>query len=449
MVNCAHPNENWKSIRLSDIDLSVRTSNCLYRMCLATLGELASLSDVELLRQPNFGRKSLNEVKALLSSTEGWTPREERTDEGDALDFLAIEEPLSSTLLRRVETLELTTRASNVMEDQGISTVGELVRLTESELLRTRNVGRMTINNLKTVLAQLGLSLGVTIKNWPREEELAFLLEARARDRLDPTQTSIGTFAFLEDELCAAVKAAVGTSERAIVMRRTGWDGDRVWTLEELGSDPIASGRTSPVSRERIRQIAKKAIKKIQKKSISTPILYRAITFIEENAPLATVTLPGLLRRHGITQRDLGYGAFSAAKNTFQVEWNLVYSTIGQDAFLLPSDQADEIECSWTILVEAAVDQDFVKLDQVVNADRQADPLSLDIAASGVSKIPSLDWLDRDRRIYWSLDRVRRGWNKSINVCRKILTVAPEVPLKRLIAAVKRASTVRDIPPNC
>ena len=61
MANYAHPNEDWKNVRLSDIDLSVRTSNCLYRMGLATLGELASLSDVELLRQPNFGRKSLNE----------------------------------------------------------------------------------------------------------------------------------------------------------------------------------------------------------------------------------------------------------------------------------------------------------------------------------------------------------------------------------------------------
>ena len=374
--------------------------------------------------------------------------REECTEEDDALDFLVIEEPLSSTLLRRVETLELTTRASNVMEDLGITTVGELVQLTESELLRTRNVGRLTINNLKIVLTQLGLSLGTIITNWPNKEELALLLEARARDRLDRTQTPVATFTFVEDELCAAVKAAVGTSERAIVMRRTGWDGDRVWTLEELANDPNASGRASPVSRERIRQIESKAFEKIQKIRSSTPLLDRAIALIEENAPLATVTLPSLLQGHGITQRGLGYEALSAAIKTFRVDWDLVCRTIGQDAFLLPSDQADEIECSWTILVEAAIDRDFVELDQVVNADQHANPLSLDVAASGVSKIPSLGWLDRDRRIYWSLDRVRRGWNKPINVCRKILTVAPEVPLKRLTAAVKRARTVRDFPPD-
>ena len=133
---------------------------------------------------------------------------------------------------------------------------------------------------------------------------------------------------------------------------------------------------------------------------------------------------------------------------TFQVDWELVYTVIGQDAFLVPSDQAGEIECSWTILVEAAVDQDFVELDQIVNADRHANPLSLEVAVSGVSKVPSLGWLNRDRGIYWSLDRVSRGWNKPINVCRKILTVVPEVPLKRLTAAVKRARTVGDFPPD-
>ena len=447
-ANYAHSNEDWKNVRLSNINLSVRTSNCLYHMGLTTLGELASLSEAELLRQPNFGRKSLNEVKALLSSTEGLTLREECTDKEDELDFLTIEESISSILLRPVQTLDLTTRASNVMENQGITTVGELVQLTESELLRTPNAGRLTINNLKSVLAQLGLSLGTTVQNWPSKEELALLLEARARDRLDRTQTPIGRFAFLEDELCAIVKAAVGTSERAIVTRRTGWDGDRVWTLEELANDPTASGRTSRVSRERIRQIESKAIEKIQKKGMSTPILYRAIALIEENAPLANVNIPDLLRRHGITQTALGYEALSAAMNTFQVDWDLVYTVIGQDAFLLPSDQVGEIECSWSILVEAAVDQDFVELDRIANVDRYADPLSLEVAVSGVSEIPSLGWLNRDRRIYWSPDRVRRGWNKPINVCRKILTVAPEVPLKRLTAAVKRARTVRDFPPD-
>ena len=431
-----------------DVDLSVRTSNCLFNMGLTTLGELASLSEAELLRQPNFGRTSLNEVKALLSSTNVLTLRDACTDEEGNLDFLTIEESILSTLLRPIHTLDLTTRTSNIMVNQGITTVGELVQLTESELRRTPNAGRLTINNLKSVLAQLGLSLETAVKNWPSKEELALLLETRARDGLDRVQTPIGKHAFLEDELCATVKAAVGTSERAIIMRRTGWDGDRVWTLEELANDPIASGRTSRVTRERIRQIERKAIRKIQKKGMSTPLLDHAVALIEENAPLATSSLPSLLRRHGITRGALGYEALNAAMKTFQMEWDLVYTIIGPDAFLLPSDQASEIKSSWPFLVEVSGDQDFVELDQIVTSGQHDKFLSLDVAMSGVSEVSSLAWLDRDRRTYWSLDRIKRGWNKSINVCRKILTVAPEVPTKRLTAAVKRARTVRNCPPE-
>ena len=130
----------------------------------------------------------------------------------------------------------------------------------------------------------------------------------------------------------------------------------------------------------------------------------------------------------------------------FQVDWDLDYTVIGQDAFLVPSDQAGEIKRIWTTLVEAAVYQDFVDLEQIVNSAGYANPLSLEIAISGISTMPSLGWLNRDRRIYWSLDRVRRGWNKSINICRKLLTVVPEVPVKRLTAAVKRARTVEHVP---
>ena len=85
----AHPNEAWKNVRISDASIyPSEASNCLFNMGLTTLGELASLSVAELLRQPNFGRKSLNEVKALLSSTGELNLRDERTHEEDKLDFL-------------------------------------------------------------------------------------------------------------------------------------------------------------------------------------------------------------------------------------------------------------------------------------------------------------------------------------------------------------------------
>ena len=274
------------------------------------------------------------------------------------------------------------------------------------------------------------------------------MLESKGQDHLDRTQGSVGGLKFIEDELCAAVKAAVDASAYAIIVRRTGWDGERVWTLEELGNNPNASGRASPVSRERIRQLESRALATIQKKRLSMPLLDRTISVIEENAPLAAATLPSLLQRHGLTQCGLGLEAISAAMNTFKVKWNIVCRSIGQDLFLLPRDRADKIEFVWSILVEEALGRDFVILEQIESLYKRADPLLSDIVVSGVSVIPALDWLDCDHRIYWGIDRANRGWNRIINVCHKILTVAPQVPFERLATAVKRARTIRDCPPH-
>ena len=227
------------------------------------------MSEAELLRQPNFGRECLHEIRALLASTGGSVPSLQCTSEEDTLDFGSIDEPLMSTLLRSIQTLNLTTRAKNVLENWGITAVGELVQLTALELRRGPNVGRSTINSIQVELRKLGLALGTSVANWPKKDELALILESRAEYRLDPTQTTGRMFTFLEDELCAAVKMTVDRSEYAIVMRRTGWDGGEILTLEQLGNDPIAAGRTSPVSRERIRQIERKALAKIQEKAWS------------------------------------------------------------------------------------------------------------------------------------------------------------------------------------
>jgi len=444
-----NPINDWKGVHLSDINLSDRTSACLSNMGLTTLGELACLSDSELLMQPNFGRVSLSEVRILLSWFVKIAPETECRNEDNSMDFYAIEGPLLSRLLQRIETLELTTRARNVLRNLEITTVGELVQLTESDLRRTPNAGWHTVNNYKAVLARLGFSLGVTIKNWPNEEDLAVLVASRVPERCKCEQKLIGTFDYLEDELTAVVQETATTrSEHAIVIRRAAWGGDQVWTLDELARNPEVSGCNMPVSRERIRQIESQAIKKIQKSGISTPILSRAIALIEENAPVATVALPSLLRKHGLTQRNFGYEALKAAMKTFQADWNLNYTIVGQDALLLPSDQADEIECCWTILAEAAKKHDYVKLDQVMTTNRDAPSLPLDIVVSGVSILPSLSWIDQERRIYWNHNRVGRGRNKTIKICRKLLTVVPEVPLKRLIVAVKRAKTVVDFPPD-
>ncbi len=91
----------------------------------------------------------------------------------------ADEPAFNKNLLRRVEELELSVRSANCLKNDNIIYIGDLVQKTEAEMLRTPNFGRKSLNEIKEVLAQMNLHLGMEILDWPPEniEELAKRLE--------------------------------------------------------------------------------------------------------------------------------------------------------------------------------------------------------------------------------------------------------------------------------
>jgi DNA-directed RNA polymerase subunit alpha len=70
---------------------------------------------------------------------------------------------MSEVLNRSVEELELSVRSYNCLKNANIQTIGELVQKTEAEMLRTKNFGRKSLNEIKEILANMGLSLGMRI----------------------------------------------------------------------------------------------------------------------------------------------------------------------------------------------------------------------------------------------------------------------------------------------
>lgn len=70
-------------------------------------------------------------------------------------------------LLRPVDDLELTVRSANCLKAENIYYIGDLIQRTETELLKTPNLGRKSLNEIKEVLASKGLTLGMKLENWP------------------------------------------------------------------------------------------------------------------------------------------------------------------------------------------------------------------------------------------------------------------------------------------
>ena len=87
--------------------------------------------------------------------------------------------PFNRNLLRKVDELELSVRSANCLKNDNIVYIGDLVQKTEQEMLRTPNFGRKSLNEIKEVLASMGLGLGMTVPGWPPEniEDLAKKLE--------------------------------------------------------------------------------------------------------------------------------------------------------------------------------------------------------------------------------------------------------------------------------
>ncbi len=84
-------------------------------------------------------------------------------------------EGVNENLLRSVDELELSVRSANCLKHANIKLIGDLVQKTEAEILATKNFGRKSLNEIKDILAEMGLSLGMKLDNWPpkkSEEEM-------------------------------------------------------------------------------------------------------------------------------------------------------------------------------------------------------------------------------------------------------------------------------------
>jgi DNA-directed RNA polymerase subunit alpha len=83
------------------------------------------------------------------------------------------EEPkLNDNLFRSVDELELSVRSANCLKNANIRLIGELVQKTEAEMLKTKNFGRKSLNEIKEILTEMGLVLGMKLENFPSRDEI-------------------------------------------------------------------------------------------------------------------------------------------------------------------------------------------------------------------------------------------------------------------------------------
>jgi DNA-directed RNA polymerase subunit alpha len=97
----------------------------------------------------------------------------DETEEPLVIEAPKEEAKLNENLFRSVDELELSVRSANCLQNANIRTIGELVQKTEAEMLKTKNFGRKSLKEIKEILSEMGLSLGMKLENWPPKQGAA------------------------------------------------------------------------------------------------------------------------------------------------------------------------------------------------------------------------------------------------------------------------------------
>lgn len=145
IVSCAYNVENARVAQKTDLDkliLEIKTDGSL------TPSEALSLA--------------AQKIQTQMSNI---------VDEDELAERLYVEEEpqIDPFLLKTVEELDLTVRSANCLKSENIRYIGELVQRTESELMKTPNLGRKSLNEIKEKLSSSGYSLGTIVDDWPKE----------------------------------------------------------------------------------------------------------------------------------------------------------------------------------------------------------------------------------------------------------------------------------------
>ncbi|MEM8677708.1 MAG: DNA-directed RNA polymerase subunit alpha C-terminal domain-containing protein [Planctomycetota bacterium] len=149
------------SIPVSDFELSVRSRNCLQKMGIYTLGDLARCSEQELLTSKNFGETSLDEIRDMLTSKglQLGQLAHEKSEPEPELDLSAMSPDEQAVLERPISELNLSVRARKCMARLGLNTIGELIRKTGDDMLECKNFGVTSLTEVREKLTAFGLKL--------------------------------------------------------------------------------------------------------------------------------------------------------------------------------------------------------------------------------------------------------------------------------------------------
>jgi len=460
--------------RVDELELTVRTLNVFRSYNCQYVGDIVGLTDTQLLRMQNFGRKSFIEVHELLEalglrnglSIAGWnheiaeefrkeleveTPKQD-SEVDPRIDLDSADRHLKIALVRRVDELGLSVRTLNCLKNKNCEYVGDVICLTNGQLMRTQNFGRKSLKELLEKLEHLGLQTGVSVRGWSCEfaKELRNELEDEVRDGI-----SVELFAVeylppcvskkqtLEDELMAIAKVVASDRNVKIITSYWGWSGSDRRTLEAVGQE-------HGITRERVRQIAAKAEKKLTNLPLPCPKLKEALAYLVEQAPAYEDMLAEGLASTGITASPFKVSGIISASKILNVDCPIVQTKVENSLIVIPKDSGF-VGTIWRfirLVRKLSRPQGYVNFDDLLDQleiERDQERQSL---SEFVNQHADFRWLDQDKKWLWDVTSYESGRNRVVNFLRKIFSVTSSIHISELRQGIGRHHRIGVAPPS-
>lgn len=454
--------------RINELDLSVRSTNCLYNLGILYVGDLIQKTQHELVKTRNLGRKSLAEIEETLNEMNlslgtkisNWRSLSKEDLECQLSNQIEKKETiltptildrgLYARLLLNVNELDFPVRAINWMRNAHIRYVGDLISWKVGSLLKIKNLGRKSVAEIQNKLKSMSLDLGMEIDNWPPSnidqekklyskelEEFKKLQIAKAFQNKTPSEKT------LEDEITHLIKLAGNSRNQNIVAMYYGLDGKGGCTLEEIGQE-------IGITRERVRQIADKFQWKISlyynNRIDYFPKIKEILHLINDYMPCVAEKIEATLCKSGVTKTQFQIEGFTKLMRLMNqsVPYRVIkYKKI---RFVVKPDEANFPRRIIHLARRAIEHWGVVTIADLIAQTKEVTgkTASYEFVISILTAMKDFAWLDKSTGWFWLTAQPR---NRLLNQVKRILSVSGTIDVSSLRAGVGRHHRMKGVSP--
>lgn len=422
---------------LDSIRLSRRVLNALRAVGINTVRDLVKLRAEDILKLPAAGKKALLDVRGALAEV----GLKLSSDGSNADGAAPVADPSvedKSALDLDINSLGLTLRTANALRAAGLRSIRDLVSLRTKDIRKMRAAGKKALWEIREALVDAGLGLADQADKRDEQKQLD-LINAQPLTACERTLIEASQATSLEKELSVFLRSVTGSDRNVeIVMKLMGWKGGQPpRTLESVG-------REFGVTRERVRQIGQQAERRLEEFRGKATFVQRTIAGLMDQLPATSADLRLTPLKLGLADGPFDMEGLRLAANTLGLEWPFEVVDLGGGPILVSADSHEVYPRAMGVIRRKTSERGCLSVVALMSELGLKDEDKSRVVKALSSSL-EIEWLDHEKEWLYSGASAR---NRLLNICSKVLGVAPTIRVAELRRAVSKSRRLAMCPPQ-